>query len=926
MKVFQELLDVRAGEGKLCAGAFLFSFLLGIPQVFTGAAAGALFLSSYSASDLPVIYMITAVLIPALGVVLIRFDKGKLDGILPSILISLVVLAGLIGMLLFFNQIVLTRALVMIWVDVELVLTETLFWLFINQLFHVRQAKRLFSLVSAGSVVALILGGVLIPLILPHTGTEKLLLFSLGGHAASLVCFLFLRKEYAGVAVLRTDTYIPDPDEHSRDPYAELGMLKDPYVRLIFMVVVCEYITHYFIDNAFYERTEFFFSATESIAGFVALVLAANGVFLLGAKFFFAGAVLNRIGIRGGLLGAPALTLSLSLLLGVSGLMGAGTGTALILLVALRTMKSLYINSVYTPAFYALFQPIPVGRRTRVQQASDTVVSQLAGGLAGVVLLSLGFFWRLNAFHIAWMLSIVTLLWLISGNRLNSGYQTAVNAYLEKRGLTGKGVVPDTDSVGSGTPETVKDTEQAVIDTVRRAMKVLCLRRPLTEQSHALVYRALGHEIHKKEKHIFVLLSRVHDPGEIADIWNNLSEGTPEMRSFALESLENFLSGSLRSCLVPLMDEMSDERCLRKLRHLGRCHTYAIEDAVREISDPTGPWTGTWPQLCARYHFDHKTLQPGELRVLERVGILRKAGILTGIAEEDLAGLAPQLSELEFPAGCNIIRKGDEGSSLFIVAEGQVRVHDGDLDFARFGSGDFFGEFAALDPEPRSASVTCLEQSRFLELGQSVLHTFLQERPQAARAVLRVLANRQRASLVKGIPGEDPEIQTRCLNDTDDLHDPHSPHAPHHLRRSISPGLPSGVQETLKEFGLLRGTSSDVLNLLAQKAWLETYTKGQWIEKQESPRSGLFLILRGEVTIERSGKEVIRLGNGDSFGEPAYLDFLPQPVGARARTDLDIIRISRKTVQALIWEEYDVLLRMIQLTIQRLRHLNRLFS
>src|SRR5512138_642682 len=65
-------LDVRPDEERLVGLLFVHSFLLGIPRVLTSAAAMALFLSSFDATDLPFVYLGAAVAVPLVGVLRLR--------------------------------------------------------------------------------------------------------------------------------------------------------------------------------------------------------------------------------------------------------------------------------------------------------------------------------------------------------------------------------------------------------------------------------------------------------------------------------------------------------------------------------------------------------------------------------------------------------------------------------------------------------------------------------------------------------------------------------------------------------------------------------------------------------------------------------------------------------------------------------------
>jgi CRP-like cAMP-binding protein len=132
------------------------------------------------------------------------------------------------------------------------------------------------------------------------------------------------------------------------------------------------------------------------------------------------------------------------------------------------------------------------------------------------------------------------------------------------------------------------------------------------------------------------------------------------------------------------------------------------------------------------------------LSTVEKVIILKSVDIFSETPDDVLAEVAPLLEEIEFEAGESIFDKGDMGSALYVVIDGRVRVHDGDRTLRELGPRDIFGEMAALDPEPRSASVAATEPTRLFRLEQEGLYDLMADRIEVVRGVIRVLCQRLR--------------------------------------------------------------------------------------------------------------------------------------------------------------------------------------
>jgi len=132
---------------------------------------------------------------------------------------------------------------------------------------------------------------------------------------------------------------------------------------------------------------------------------------------------------------------------------------------------------------------------------------------------------------------------------------------------------------------------------------------------------------------------------------------------------------------------------------------------------------------------------------IDRLSVLRSVSIFAGTPDELLAAISAVLEELRFPAGARIFSKGDLGECLYIIAAGQVRVHDGERTLSTLRRGEVFGEMAALDPEVRSASITAITDTRLFRLDRGPLYQVMAQRIEVAQGIMHVLAQRLRSSL-----------------------------------------------------------------------------------------------------------------------------------------------------------------------------------
>jgi CRP-like cAMP-binding protein len=104
----------------------------------------------------------------------------------------------------------------------------------------------------------------------------------------------------------------------------------------------------------------------------------------------------------------------------------------------------------------------------------------------------------------------------------------------------------------------------------------------------------------------------------------------------------------------------------------------------------------------------------------------------------------------EFRAGEVIFRQGDTGYDMYIVQDGQVEIvfQQGksgvEERLAVLEQGDFFGEMAVLEGEPRTAGARALTACRVLTVGGAMFTKLLQENPEIAVRMMRKLSSRLR--------------------------------------------------------------------------------------------------------------------------------------------------------------------------------------
>ncbi|HVR97136.1 MAG TPA: cyclic nucleotide-binding domain-containing protein [Thermoanaerobaculia bacterium] len=125
-----------------------------------------------------------------------------------------------------------------------------------------------------------------------------------------------------------------------------------------------------------------------------------------------------------------------------------------------------------------------------------------------------------------------------------------------------------------------------------------------------------------------------------------------------------------------------------------------------------------------------------------------------GLSRRELMTLATFSREKRFAAGASLFQEGDKGAEMYVILEGRAMISKfipggGEEALAILDRGDFFGEMALIDGEPRSADARAYNGPlTVLALDQATVREVLAMDPHAALEFLqllcRLVANRLR--------------------------------------------------------------------------------------------------------------------------------------------------------------------------------------
>jgi CRP/FNR family cyclic AMP-dependent transcriptional regulator len=124
--------------------------------------------------------------------------------------------------------------------------------------------------------------------------------------------------------------------------------------------------------------------------------------------------------------------------------------------------------------------------------------------------------------------------------------------------------------------------------------------------------------------------------------------------------------------------------------------------------------------------------------------------IFRAIPPRELDALADRLRWKRYGAQQQIIGHMEDSTDVFLVIEGAVRVNvysasGKEVTFRDIAAGAYFGELAAIDGLPRSATVVALQDSLVAVMSAEIFWAILREHPDFAAAVVKRLAQSVRS-------------------------------------------------------------------------------------------------------------------------------------------------------------------------------------
>jgi len=140
-------------------------------------------------------------------------------------------------------------------------------------------------------------------------------------------------------------------------------------------------------------------------------------------------------------------------------------------------------------------------------------------------------------------------------------------------------------------------------------------------------------------------------------------------------------------------------------------------------------------------------MEPGNINrllLIEKVLVLKSLNLFKDTPENILADLAPLMKEMQYEQGTEIFKEGETGDCMYIIQQGNIKIHKGNTTLAILKEKEVFGELSLLDADTRSASATADTDCILYKIDQEPFYELMDERPEVAKGSIKILCQRLR--------------------------------------------------------------------------------------------------------------------------------------------------------------------------------------
>jgi AAA family ATP:ADP antiporter len=410
---------LKAPRGTLSGFMFAYFLLITFSVYVLKPAKDSLFLKYLGKEKLPYAFLLTAILMGLAVAVNSRLVQRMNRPLYLSLSLGFFSVGNLVFWLLV-NRPSPRPAIFFLlysWGDIFLVTAVTQFWIFVNDLFYPREAKKRIGFFVSGGLLGGV-GGSLLALFRPGgTQTESLILV---GPAALLLCILIILL-VSRLSVGKTTANAAPKPEQSPDRagfFQSFSLIRSHrYLLLLSGMMMTAIVVSNLVDYQFKWVAQDFYPDKNARTSFFALFYLLILVFSYFFTVLMTSRILKQFGIRVALLILPLL-----LLMAFVSLFFIPQAGLIFWAVVIKGSDKSLSHSLAQSVRELLYIPIPLDIKYKAKVFIDMFLNKFADGLAGLLLIAVSLFFRLNLRDVSLLAIVFVVLWIVLNLRIHREY------------------------------------------------------------------------------------------------------------------------------------------------------------------------------------------------------------------------------------------------------------------------------------------------------------------------------------------------------------------------------------------------------------------------------------------------------------------------------------------------------------------------
>lgn len=520
-----------------------YSFFSGVSIYVFYIVANALFLVNYAKSMLPVAYIGGGLLLFLIGKINVGLQRHYDFSRLCMALIVFQFVS--VGLMLFAYELTGWKGVALtmfIWNRISVYVNNVTFWNSSAKIFNLEQAKRIFSLIATGDVVASIVSYLAVNVLLGFRAmeTEELLYLSMAALLISLGFMVAITRNYRDKLAVRQQI---GADHAEQEELEERRYFKNNYHLLVLLLGMLPVLGVYFGEFIFSVEVKRQFPMKEQLTLFLGQFFLVSSVIELLVKVFFYRFAIRSFGLVSGIIILPV---ALILVLGLAILFISLKYSVFFYILLSRFLCISVKKSFSDTSFQILYQPLERGESQELQNRVEIYAKPAGYILAGVILLTLMSIGLGEPVEIMIVFVVILIGWTYASFRMQGEYQNTLSNLFTSLGNVWRDALPNKSTTGIAEAEENTLKPLSFDEIVAKAGSVLPAERleaieMLGQSKRFLAFRYLIPFLQGKDasqKNAALRASGVNGNPELWPyLFENLSQ--PDFRTAAADAIRH---------------------------------------------------------------------------------------------------------------------------------------------------------------------------------------------------------------------------------------------------------------------------------------------------------------------------------------------------------------------------------------------------